>query len=130
MRRSTQGLTPAEWHLMECLWAKAPQTGRELVEEMQQRQNWNRSTTLTMLRRMCEKEQIACEEQDGLRVYRPLIPRDSALMQETQSFLQRAYNGSVSMMLSAMTQKQELSWSQIEELYEILRQAEGKGEKK
>lgn len=126
MRRATPGLTPAEWHLMECLWAEAPQTGRELVEKMSQRQDWNRSTTLTMLRRMCEKGQIACDETEEVRTYRPLIQRESALTQETQSFLQRAYNGSVSMMVSAMTQKQELSQSEIDALYEILRQAEGK----
>lgn len=126
MRPTTQGLTPAEWHLMECLWDESPQTGRELVEKMEQCQNWNRSTTLTMLRRMCEKGQIASDEGDGVRTYRPLIQRESALTQETQSFLQRAYNGSVSMMISAMTKKQELSRSEIDALYEILRQAEGK----
>lgn len=128
MRRSTQGLTPAEWHLMECLWARAPQTGRELVEEMKLRQNWNRSTTLTMLRRMCEKEQIACDEGEGIKVYRPLIPREAALMEETDSFLKRAYNGSISMMVSAVTKKQDLSREEIEELYEILRQAERKAD--
>ena len=128
MRRSTQGLTPAEWHLMECLWARAPQTGRELVEEMKLRQNWNRSTTLTMLRRMCEKEQIACDEREGIKVYRPLIPREAALMEETDSFLKRAYNGSISMMVSAVTKKQDLSREEIEELYEILRQAERKAD--
>lgn len=130
MRRVSQGLTTAQWHLMECLWAKAPQSGRELVKEMTRRQGWNRSTTLTMLRRMCEKEQIACEETEGIRVYRPLIDREEALSQETDSFLKRAYNGSVSMMVSAMTKKQELSREEIEELYAILRQAEGKEEGK
>ena len=25
-------LAPAEWNIMECLWERAPQTGRELTE--------------------------------------------------------------------------------------------------
>ena len=119
-----QGLTTAEWHLMEALWENSPKTGRELIEDMKQLQGWSRSTTLTMLRRMSEKGQITFQEVEGIRAYSPLIPRDEALRQETDSFLKRAYNGSISMMVSAMTQKQELSKAEIQELYEILRKAE------
>lgn len=127
MRRPSQGLTPAEWNLMECLWERAPRTGREVVEEMQLRQDWNRSTTLTMLRRMTEKGQIDVHDQEGVRVYSPLIPREEALMEETESFLRRAYQGSVSMMISALTDHQELKQEEIDELYAILRRAEEKG---
>lgn len=129
MRPTSQGLTTAEWHLMECLWEASPQTGRELIEKLKEQQGWNRSTTLTMLRRMCEKGQIACDEEE-VRVYRPLIAREDALTQETDSFLKRAYNGSVSLLLSAFTEKQELSKEEINELYEILRRAERKEEGK
>ena len=53
-------LTPAEWQLMECLWVSAPRTGRECVEYLQRSVGWSRSTTLTMLRRMTEKNMIRC----------------------------------------------------------------------
>lgn len=130
MRPTSQNLTNPEWYLIECLWESSPKTGRELVEEMKLRQCWSRSTTLTTLRRMCEKEQIACDESKEVRTYRPLIDRDAALMQETDSFLQRAYKGSISMMVSAVAQKQDLSREEIDELYAILRQAERKEETK
>lgn len=113
---------------MECLWEHAPRTGREVVEFMQESQAWNRSTTLTMLRRMTEKSQISCNEENGIRVYAPLIPREEALREETDSFLHRAYQGSVSMLLSALTRQQDLSRDEIDELYQILRNAEQKGE--
>ena len=129
MRRQTPGLTSAEWHLMESLWERSPKTGRELTEDMQIRQNWNRSTTLTMLRRMTEKEQIAWEELEGIRVYRPLIAREEALLEETESFLHRAYKGSVSMLVNTLTRHEALSREEIEELYEILRKAEEEGGK-
>lgn len=51
MRPQTQGLTTAEWYLMEALWEHSPKTAREVIEDMKLRQGWNRSTTLTMLRR-------------------------------------------------------------------------------
>lgn len=28
-------LAPAEWNIMECLWERAPQTGRELTEQLE-----------------------------------------------------------------------------------------------
>ena len=41
-------LAPAEWNIMECLWERAPQTGRELTEQLEASMGWSRSTTLTL----------------------------------------------------------------------------------
>lgn len=117
-------LTAAEWHLMECLWEKSPRTGREATEYLEQHAGWSRSTTLTMLRRMTDKGLIACSEEDGIKVYAPLLARDDAAGRTTEDFLHRVYHGSISMMMSAITKKQDLSRQEIDELYAILRQAE------
>ena len=117
-------LTATEWHLMECLWEKSPRTGREATEDLEQRAGWSRSTTLTMLRRMTEKGLIDCREEGGVKVYHPLLLREDAALRTTEDFLHRVYHGSVSMLVSAITQKQELSRREIDELYDILRQAE------
>ena len=117
-------LTPTEWHLMECLWESAPRTGRECVEYLQKSVGWSRSTTLTMLRRMTEKKLIECLHQDDVMRYAPLIRREDAVIRETENFLGRVYQGSVSMLMSAITRKQQLSKEEIDELYAILQQAE------
>lgn len=117
-------LTPTEWNLMECLWDRAPRTGREAVEYLEEKMGWSRSTTLTLLRRMTEKGFLRCEEREGVKVYWPQVLRADAAVRETDSFLERVYQGSVSMMVSAMTQKKALSRAEIDALYAILRQAE------
>ena len=119
-------LTPTEWNLMECLWDHAPRTGREAVEYLEEKIVWSRSTTLTLLRRMTEKGLIRCEEAGGVKTYSPLLPREEAALRETDSFLGRVYKGSVSMMVSAMTEKKALSREEIDALYAILKEAEGK----
>ena len=124
MRYHDHTLTPTEWHLMECLWEKSPRTGREAVEYLENSVGWSRSTTLTMLRRMTEKGVIRCGEEDGVKVYEPLIQKEEAMLHETDDFLSRVYKGSVSMMMSAITRKQDLSQKEIDELYAILRKAE------
>lgn len=117
-------LTPNEWYVMECLWNKDHCTGREAVEQLHKSVGWSRSTTLTMLRRMTEKGMIACKEENGLLVYSPLIDRAAATQRETDSFLSRVYHGSVSMLVSAIAQKETLSQKEINELYAILKEAE------
>ena len=124
MRHHDHTLTPTEWHLMECLWEKSLRTGREAVEYLEKSVGWSRSTTLTMLRRMTEKGAIRCGEEDGVKVYEPLIQKEEAMVHETDDFLSRVYKGSVSMMMSAITRKQDLSQTEIDELYAILRRAE------
>ena len=124
MKDDLYSLTPSEWILMECLWEHSPCTGREAVEDLRLRAGWSRSTTLTMLRRMTEKGLLACDEAGAVLQYSPLIDRDAAVQRETGNFLNRIYNGSVSMLVSTMTREQKLSKSELEELREILRQAE------
>lgn len=116
-------LTPTEWHLMECLWERSPRTGREAVEHMAKAVGWSRSTTLTMLRRMTDKGLIRCGEQEGVKVYTPLLRREDAVAQEAEDFLGRVFHGSLSLMMSAMTQKQRLTQDEIDELYSILEEA-------
>lgn len=124
MEEKNQTLTHAEWSLMECLWEKAPRTGREAVEHLERAAGWSRSTTLTMLRRMTEKGIIRCEEVEGVKAYWPCIRREDAVAGETGDFLNRVFRGSVSLMMSAITQKQALSRQEIDELYAILKEAE------
>lgn len=129
MEKEHTSLTPAEWSLMEFIWEAGSCTGREAAEYCARRSGWSRTTTLTLLRRLVDKGAAACDEGWRPHRYAPLIDRGDAAMRETGDFLRRVYNGSVSMMVSAMTRKQELSQQEIAELREILRQAEGEGPK-
>lgn len=124
MKDNGTALTPTEWQLMECLWERSPRTGREAADDLRVRAGWSRSTTLTLLRRMSDKGLIACESADGTLTYRPLLRREDAARQETRSFLNRVYKGSVGLMVSSMTQEQALSREELDALREILRQAE------
>ena len=124
MEYEEKNLTPTEWNLMECLWEYAPRTGREAVEYMARSVGWSRSTTLTMLRRMSEKGFIDCREEDGVKVYAPLIPREEAVVRETDNFLSRVYQGSISTFMNAFARKQKLTQSEIDALYDIIRNAE------
>lgn len=124
-RMKIVNLTTAEWNVMESLWEKDCLTGREATEILEERMGWNRSTTLTLLRRLEEKGAITSETKGNKKTFRPIISHEDAALQETENFLERVYNGSVSLMLSAMTKKQALSKDEIDELYAMLKDLEG-----
>ena len=126
MEHHANTLSPAQWEVMECLWQAKTLTGREATEILEEKMGWNRSTTLTHLRRMEEKGIVGSRTENGTKVFYPVLPREEAVLQETESFLDRVYHGSISMMLSAMTKKQSLSQSEIDALHALLDETEGK----
>ena len=117
-------LSGAEWNLMESLWEYSPKVGSQIVTDMAARTGWSRSTTLTMLRRMTEKGLIACEDSGQMKTYAPLIEREEAVRKETENFLNRVYNGSISLLMSGFVERQRLTGKEIEELRQILKKAE------
>lgn len=117
-------LTDAEWNVMECLWEKSPRTGREATQWLEERMGWNRSTTLTLLRRMEAKGAVASDTDGGVKTFRPLVRREDAALQETENFLSRVYKGSLSLMVSSLTKKQSLPREEIDELYALLKEWE------
>ena len=119
-----KALSEAEWNIMESLWEESPKAGSRIVADMAGRVGWSRSTTLTMLKRMTEKGLIACEDNGRMRVYVPLIERETAVKKETDNFLKRVYHGSASMLVSSFIKKQRLTTEELSELRQILDRAE------
>lgn len=117
-------LTGAEWHIMERLWERAPQTGRELTQSMEEEMSWSRSTTLTLLKRLVDKGIVLCDTEGVKNTFRPAVRREDAALAETETFLDRVYHGSLSMMVSAMTRRQAVPREELDELYELLRELE------
>ncbi|MDE6675490.1 MAG: BlaI/MecI/CopY family transcriptional regulator [Acetatifactor sp.] len=119
-------LSTAEWHVMESLWENSPKVGSRVVADLRDSVGWSRSTTLTMLKRMTDKGLIVCEDGENMKVYRPLLEREEAAQKETESFLERVYQGSLSMLVNHFVEKQSLSREEIAELRRILDQADEK----
>ena len=117
-------LTGSEWSVLDSLWQESPQTVMQLVSNLSKTVGWAKSTTITTLRRMEEKGLVNCEIVGKGKSYTPAVGQEEASILETHSFLNRVYQGSVGLMMSAMAQRQELSGEDIAELREILRKAE------
>ncbi|MDE6954559.1 MAG: BlaI/MecI/CopY family transcriptional regulator [Oscillospiraceae bacterium] len=122
-------LSASEWNVLNCLWADSPRTVMQLVAELEQSVGWAKSTTITTLRRMEEKGLVRAEQSGRGKSYTPAVEREQAATAETRSFLERVYQGSVGLMMSAMAKRQELSAGEVAQLRAILDQLDGEGRK-
>ena len=125
-------LTEAEWHVMECLWNKEHLTGREAVSELQEGMGWSRWKRHSLIelsvpctvRRLENKGAVSSQTNNGLKTFIPLVKREDAALQETEDFLDRIYKGSLSLMVSSLTEKKALPKEEIDKLYNLLKQLE------
>ncbi len=122
-------LSASEWNVLNCLWADSPRTVMQLVAELERSVGWAKSTTITTLRRMEEKGLVRAEQSGRGKSYTPAVEREQAATAETRSFLDRVYQGSVGLMMSAMAKRQELSAGEVAQLRAILDQLDGEGRK-
>lgn len=113
MKHTGFTLSRNEWLVMEALWER-PSTLMELVRQLgQEPPGWAKSTTATMVRRMEEKGLIRHEAGSKARVYHPALSRDETALAETRTLL-----------VNTLIQQNSLTQSDLDGLYEILRQAE------
>ena len=122
-------LSDGEWKLMNLLWAESPRTIAQMVKAMAADTGWSKATIFIMLGRMEEKGAVRVEEGGRAKQYFAAVPKEQIAARETEHFLQKVYNGSLQMMVSSMAGQKALSQSDIDELYEILRQAEKEARK-
>lgn len=113
-------VTTSEWYVLECLWEQAPKTLMQLVEELNSRIGWAKSTCTTTVKRMDEKGLIRHEAEGRTKLFFPVIEKKDVTMKETKDFLQRIYRGSVGMLLNTLAEAQDLSERDIDDLEAFL----------
>lgn len=123
MEEKTIGLSNSEWHIMENLWESSPKTATQLIRAMEEETGWAKSTTKTVLKRMEQKGCIAYKEGTKAREYYPLLQREEVVESETSSFLNRIYNGSLGLLVNTLVKKQDIPDEEMEELYNIIKEA-------
>ena len=99
-------LNPSEWRVLQTLWGHAPQT---LIK--------------TLVSRMTDKGVLRFEGERP-RLYYPGIQKEDAAFSETQQLLSRAFGGNFGLLMSNFIDNAKLSKGDLEELYDMLRQAE------
>ena len=70
---------------------------------------------------MENKGYVKAEKIGGRKQYTPLLTREDASLQEAKNLLQRAYQGSVTLMVNCLNKKEALTKEELDQLYELLK---------
>ena len=111
---------------MKLLWRKSPRSLREITVALETETGWTRQTIHVMLKRLITKGAVRVDETVRVHGYYPLITRKDVAHEETESFLNRVYDGSIGLLFTALTENKALSDKDIAELRQILDNAEKK----
>ena len=105
----------------------APINTNEITEKLLQTTSWSPKTIQTLIKRLVTKGVLTYEKQSRVFVYTPLVKECEYISQESNSFLNRYYNGDITSMLSAYIENDKLSETEIETLRSLLSKSSKKG---
>lgn len=109
-------MTEAETQLAELIWEAEPIPSGELVKLAAERLNWKKSTTYTVLRKICENDIF----ENRSTVVSSKINRDEYTRRKGERYLEENYNGSLPGFVAAFLKRKKLSRQEIEELAQLI----------
>ena len=113
-------LSEAEWKLMNVLWDTPYITIRNLTELFAKDTEWEKHTIITMLRRLEKKGAVSYRQTGRAKEFYAIINREKTTEEEAESFLERVYQGSLSLMLNQLVSRNKLSEEERKELRRML----------
>lgn len=122
-------ISEAEFEVMKIIWKYAPISTNEITEMLTQTTTWSPKTIQTLIKRLVNKKVLTYEKQSRVFVYTPLVKESDYIGQESNSLLERFYNGDITAMLSAYIENDRLSEDDIDSLRSLLSRRSKKGGK-
>ena len=119
-KKSTPGISDAEWKVMETLWASHPLTANEVIDSLCHSIKWSGNTVRTLLSRLVRKGALKTRKDGPRFLYSPAFERGHFVATESDSFLKRVFLGSAKPLLLHFAERTNLTPAEIAELKRLL----------
>ena len=113
-------ISEAEFEVMKIVWKYAPISTNAITDRLVKTTTWSPKTIQTLIKRLVTKGALSYEKQSRVFVYTPLVDETEYIGQESNTFLNRFYDGNIAAMLSAYLDNGRLSETEINELLSLL----------
>ena len=107
---STPKIFESEYRFCQILWAHEPIKSTELAKLCSEKLGWSKTTTYTVIKRLCERGAIRNEN----TIVTSLVSRDEVQAAEIDELLEKKFDGSVPAFLAAFTRHQTLSQEEVD----------------
>ena len=109
-------LCDSDYHVMALIWEHEPLSSRALVELCAQELGWKKSTTYTVLKKLCDRGFAANTD----ATVTALVPRQQVQAYESQRVVQRTFSGSLPQFLVSFLGDRQLSKEEARELMALI----------
>ena len=110
-----------EGRFADIVWQREPISTSELVKLCEAEFNWKKTTTYTVLKRLCEKGIF----QNNKGIVTSLLSREDFYARQSERFVEETFGGSLPAFFAAFTHKKELSKEEVEELSRMIEKYRG-----
>ena len=104
----------------DIIWDNEPLTSRELSEKSEEILGWKKTTSFTVLKRLCNKGIF----QNVKGTVTSLNSREEYISAQSEAFVERTFNGSLPAFLAAFTSRKKLSAEELAEIHRMIDECE------
>ena len=101
---------------VELIWAREPIGSGELVKLCSEEFDWKKSTTYTVLKKLCEKGIL--KNEGG--VVTTLISREKFLAKKSRQFVETSFHGSLPAFIAAFCSGRKMTKKDAEEIQKMI----------
>ena len=105
-----------ETRFADIIWSNEPINSSELVKLAEKELTWKKSTTYTILRRLCERGIF----QNWDSIVTSKISKEEFMALQSEKFVEETFSGSLPKFLAAFSSRKKLSEGEIKEVLEII----------
>lgn len=114
-------LAEVESRFADLIWANEPLTSRRLAELAEEALSWKRTTTYTILKRLCDRGLF----QNQAGQVTSLVSREEFYARQSERFVEDNFQGSLPAFLAAFGSRKRLSDGEIQELQALIDKMRG-----
>lgn len=115
----------SELNVMKIIWEKnEPVSSKEVINKLQEKVGWKRTTTLTLLSKLVQKEFLSTEKIKLYTYYTALISKKDYLEFETKQFFTNIHENSLKSLITALHENNEITNEDLDELEKWIKNRE------
>jgi BlaI family penicillinase repressor len=115
-------ISSAEWEVMSVVWSRGPLTATEVFGSLPSGHGWKQKTVNTFLTRLVDKAVVSADRREKAFVYTARVSREKYVQAESNSFLQRVFQGATGDLVLHFCQRADMTADEIRELELLLKE--------
>lgn len=109
-------LYDAEYRMMSIIWNNEPLHSRKLTELCENELGWKRSTTYTVLKKLCDRGML----ENNAAIVTSLVSQSDVQRYEAYSVMEKSFNGSLPQFITAFLDDKKLSDEEVQQIKHLI----------